>query len=1248
MKKKKIAGYRLHKERILFSGGAIIRTIKYPLVPLTPTQETKEFLKKFEEAVISDDLKIRGDLNLNDYLVYTALGKTPYTLFDFWKDCLKAGVIWMPTSSELIVFIRNKYHLPSPIDIIWEKASPRITKIFKKEKFKEILERDPVRSLSTKKSFYKRIINYLKEDFLLKKENFYEIISSDAKKEVDFIVNSFFNDKGKLVLDGKKQYEFWKKEYNLDKSILESCKPKGKYADLTFFIIPELIENLNFNVNLEDLVNKREKWLEDKNLLISILGLSNNFNGFSNFFGVVLKSLQKNDIEEIYKAQKMIFPLLESEKEKVLESLNFLSEKAKLLSQPSLPLINGWHEYRSVFGGKLQSWFTNYQKRKIKLDEQLNDFKKNLIKAKEYLKNQHFTGDAVKEKEDILELLSVLEKFFTDENKNIKAEENYQVFESLLSLVKRRLNFFYQAYIKKEEDETKVNKFEAFKGLYEKIYKPVAFYGEATRRKNEKFVNQTIPILKDGIENVKKLLSYLKESFSILETFEVIKREKETPEDFYRKFLQFFWNKYSEGAINSSLFRKKYEELLQENVTNEEWEKIKDKSQRSNYIFYQSPYAKGTLKKIEIKTNNYLEKLEKEIFLLIEFLSSFKNDELLKEREVLLDWVELSKNVISLLLRFNKKQIYELNELILNNFSQAKRYVELFNSKKYSKNEFGFIIQSLIFSEIRGAATLYSKRKYSAQYSVQVVGADKKFRLYYIPNDAEIYLSKEINSKPNNSEERKQLMKKHYYVLSLGRAAEKKKTESFNSLALTKNGINPVFLVDEVKNYLFRVSSSPYQLQFLDKYLYRPKGWENIEVNLSEWNFIVERRYQIEWDLNAQRPVFLPVTDEKERRKNKLYVAIPFNLKPITKLQKLAPLKMIAKGKEREERDLSRLNYPILGVDVGEYGLAYCLVNFNYDKETYKILGIEILKDKNGKPIVGFIEDKNIANIKDKFVEIQQKTREGIFEEEDSIVARIRENAIGALRNRVHLIVTQKGSSIVYEDSITNFETGSGRTTKIYNSVKRADTKFEIEADKQIHKHIWGEGAKWVGRNVSAYASSYTCIKCLRSVYQIKEKDLEEIEIIKKEGKIITMKTPYGEMKGYVSSIKDYQEGFKFKKNNDSLKILRKIVQDFSRPPVSKRSEVLEKYTGDILKENKIDIFRKKRGNSAIFVCPFCQFIADADIQASFMMALRGYLRFSGLVSSGENAGRSFLEKTINSLQGIDRKEIIEVLSLKF
>lgn len=57
MSKSNNKGYGLHKERVIFGGSEIVRTIKYPLSPTTHDASFKN-LQNLEKAIIDSDLKI--------------------------------------------------------------------------------------------------------------------------------------------------------------------------------------------------------------------------------------------------------------------------------------------------------------------------------------------------------------------------------------------------------------------------------------------------------------------------------------------------------------------------------------------------------------------------------------------------------------------------------------------------------------------------------------------------------------------------------------------------------------------------------------------------------------------------------------------------------------------------------------------------------------------------------------------------------------------------------------------------------------------------------------------------------------------------------------------------------------------------------------------------------------------------------------------------------------------------------------
>jgi hypothetical protein len=260
-------------------------------------------------------------------------------------------------------------------------------------------------------------------------------------------------------------------------------------------------------------------------------------------------------------------------------------------------------------------------------------------------------------------------------------------------------------------------------------------------------------------------------------------------------------------------------------------------------------------------------------------------------------------------------------------------------------------------------------------------------------------------------------------------------------------------------------------------------------------------------------------------------------------------------------------------------------------------------------------------------------------------VAEVRKNAIGSVRNQIHDILTKESAGVVYEYSISNFETGSGRVTKVYNSVKRSDVYPETEADKQQHTHVWGEKYKTPGTHLSAYASSYICVACARSIYEFNQDDVGKAKVIAREGNILTIHTSKGNVCGY-SQNRDVKKNYNFKGTKEGVKEFMKLVKDFARPPVvskkHSRSETLQKFIPQV-PQRKLNQFAKERGNSAVFVCPFvgCHNVADADIQAAFMMAMRGYFNlFRSPKVKLALQGSKYLEKTLNFLTFIeDRKK---------
>ncbi|MCS6789154.1 MAG: hypothetical protein NZ484_01120, partial [Patescibacteria group bacterium] len=258
-------GYNLHKKRIDLVSGNIIRTIKYPLKPISNSFN----LDIIEEKIIHDDLKIRGDVNLNDFLKYSFQNNKIYTLIDFWLDSLRAGVIWQPSKESLINLVEKIYSQKSKAEIIFNNAYSDIKKFFDKEKFiKEIILISEIRVNKNKDAFINTLKKLLKDDFRQEiKENkkIKLIIDEQANYFINKIVDSFFEGNKLKVIGPKAQNEIWKNNFGINKDLLKDEKLNFEY---TFFIIPELVD-LNQN-NIDILIRKRKDFINHKNINIDL------------------------------------------------------------------------------------------------------------------------------------------------------------------------------------------------------------------------------------------------------------------------------------------------------------------------------------------------------------------------------------------------------------------------------------------------------------------------------------------------------------------------------------------------------------------------------------------------------------------------------------------------------------------------------------------------------------------------------------------------------------------------------------------------------------------------------------------------------------------------------------------------------------------------------------------------------------------------------------------------------------------
>ena len=412
--------------------------------------------------------------------------------------------------------------------------------------------------------------------------------------------------------------------------------------------------------------------------------------------------------------------------------------------------------------------------------------------------------------------------------------------------------------------------------------------------------------------------------------------------------------------------------------------------------------------------------------------------------------------------------------------------------------------------------------------------------------------------------------------------------------------------VDKVqRNKLLHISSSKYQLQFLDNSV--SQQWSQFNPEIASYAFIYEEQYDIQWTTSGPS-----LKLEKER----LFTSIPFKLG------------YAGKDEKRNKQLVQRTKF--LGVDIGEYGVATYLLNSSN-------------LQMQGK--TNFIFEPIIRIIREGVQENKNKQKVGTFSIPNTHLKRLRDNTSTSIRNKVHALVLKSDARPVYESEVSAFESGSGKTLKVYHSIKRSDVYAENEADKLEIDLVWGKSPKMIGKNIGAYATSYCCSKCFKSVYTYiprnASNDKYQYDILEKwatkDGKDNKTYNAICEFQINGAKIKGYIRSSSVIKEKEVIgKEAREIIKKYARPPL----KTIQKRCPDIFKDKvQVERWEKRHGNQAIFICPFCNHISDADKQAALWIALKGYLNM--FISNNPEEQKYWEDKNIAekwSQDGVEAK----------
>jgi hypothetical protein len=245
--------------------------------------------------------------------------------------------------------------------------------------------------------------------------------------------------------------------------------------------------------------------------------------------------------------------------------------------------------------------------------------------------------------------------------------------------------------------------------------------------------------------------------------------------------------------------------------------------------------------------------------------------------------------------------------------------------------------------------------------------------------------------------------------------------------------------------------------------------------------------------------------------------------------------------------------------------------------------------------------DPQQQTLKKAVQDLRSKQVRATFSSPDTRVARIRESLIGSYRNQLEDLAMRKNATLCFEYEVSGFESGGAKIAKVYNSVKRGDV--DKGENKDVKDRVWGQRGdnNWAYETTAAGTSQF-CTKCKRwSSLAINESGTYEIA--------------------------EYQDGLYKARINDGE------VRLFSKKPTARlngrelKSAIYKAMRPNIDGEGMAIVKRQKaaqwkaierefgagkpRGNIGIYICPYtdCHHISDADIQAAFSIAVRGYLK---------------------------------------
>ena len=315
-------GYRLHDERIAYSGGiGSMRTIKYEL-----DGRDKQVVI---DALVEDSRRFYGALNFSDFL---ANPDTP-SLLGFWVKALSLGFVFANQNS-----IEREFKKYLGILTREEQVFAKIS-----DKFRENLaEKAWIDFVFTpQRGVEKKTAEQLKQMImrLAKKDGDAEIFRGISEEYAEN-VRTGWTEKEKAELFGVREIPAAVKQNLALSFAVDPNFAKIDETDRTKFF-DEIIAFYEGKVG--------------ENLAKIFLGVGNNGGYFNGLFGGLFGLLRENRTEEIARQIDEVYGF--DNFREVYDRLEILREYTDKLGEPKF--VAKWSDYRSDFNGTIESWYSN-------------------------------------------------------------------------------------------------------------------------------------------------------------------------------------------------------------------------------------------------------------------------------------------------------------------------------------------------------------------------------------------------------------------------------------------------------------------------------------------------------------------------------------------------------------------------------------------------------------------------------------------------------------------------------------------------------------------------------------------------------------------------------------------------------------------------------------------------------------------------------------------------------------------------